>query len=209
MTRDKAKLLIVDDTATNIQILNEALEGEFETFFALNGVDALKTAQAVLPDLILLDVMMPAMDGFEVCSRLKEDPQLKDIPVIFITALGQPEEESRGLTLGAVDYVTKPINPALVLLRVRNHLELKNQRDALERRTRELEKALAEIKLLQGIIPICASCKKIRDDKGYWQQVEVFIMNHSEAEFSHGLCPACAEKLYPNQYAKMLPKENT
>lgn len=209
MTRDKARLLIVDDTATNIQILNEALEGEFETFFALNGVDALKTAQAVLPDLILLDVMMPAMDGFEVCSRLKEDLQLKDIPVIFITALGQPEEESRGLTLGAVDYVTKPINPALVLLRVRNHLELKNQRDALERRTIELEKALAEIKLLQGIIPICASCKKIRDDKGYWQQVEVFIMNHSDAEFSHGLCPACAEKLYPNQYAKMLPKVNT
>lgn len=207
MSQDKATVLIVDDTPINIQILNETLETEFNTYFALNGEEALQMVSSLQPDLILLDIMMPAMDGFEVCRRLKEVEVHKNIPVIFITALGQPEEESRGLTLGAADYVTKPFNPELVLLRVRNHIELKNRRDALEQRTVELEKALAEIKTLQGILPICAACKKIRDDQGYWQQLEVYISGHSAAEFSHGICPACAKELYPTQYAKLFPGE--
>ncbi len=206
---NKAKILIVDDTPTNIQVLDEALEAEFDVYFAMNGNEALQKVASLQPDLILLDIMMPVMDGFEVCRHLKDREQFKNIPIIFITALGQPEEESRGLKLGAADYVTKPFNPELVLLRVRNHLELKKQRDALEQRTKELEKALAEIKVLKGIIPICAGCKKIRDDQGYWQQLEIYISEHSDAAFSHGLCPGCAKQLYPEQYAKMFPEEST
>jgi DNA-binding response OmpR family regulator len=205
MASDKAKILLVDDTPTNIQLLNETLQDEYKTYFTLSGVEALQKARSIVPDLILLDVMMPGMDGFEVCRQLKEDAALQNIPVIFITALGQSEEESRGLRLGAADYITKPFNPELVLLRVRNHIELKNRRDALERHAVELEKALAEIKVLRGVIPICAACKKIRDDKGYWSQLEIYIRERSEAEFSHGICPDCAKELYPNQFDKMYP----
>ena len=190
---DKAKILIVDDSPANIETLNETLENEFDIYFATDGNDALQKVHLLGPDLILLDIMMPVMDGFEVCRRLKENEQFRDIPVIFITALDQPEDESKGLVLGAADYVTKPFNPDLVLLRVRNHLKLKNQRDTLELRTLELEKVLSEIKVLQGIIPICAYCKNIRDDQGYWNQVEKYVSDHSEAKFSHGICPACFE----------------
>lgn len=138
MSHPKPVILIVDDTPINIQILNEALQPNYQTCFALNGGEALEKVHALAPDLILLDIMMPIMDGFEVCRRLKADEALRNIPVIFITALGQAEEESEGLRLGAVDYITKPFNPALVRLRVRNHLELKSQRDELEQLGREL-----------------------------------------------------------------------
>lgn len=191
---DKAKILIVDDTPANIETLNETLENDFDIYFAMDGNDALQKVQLLEPDLILLDIMMPVMDGFEVCRKLKENKQFRDIPVIFITALDQPEDESKGLVLGAADYVTKPFNPDLVLLRVHNHLKLKKQRDTLELRTLELEKILSEIKVLQGIIPICAYCKNIRDDQGYWNKVEKYVSDHTEAKFSHGICPICFEK---------------
>lgn len=208
MNQGKPRVLIVDDTTTNIQVLNEILQNEFRTYFALSGSEALEKAEALRPDLILLDVMMPGMDGFEVCRTLKKDPQLAAIPVIFITALGQAEQESQGLAMGAADYVTKPFNPELVLLRVRNHMELKWQRDLLEKRNRELEEALAKVKVLSGIIPICSACKKIRDDRGYWNQLESFIREHSDAEFTHGICPSCARQLYPEEYKRMFPDED-
>lgn len=128
---DQAKILVVDDAPVNIQILNEALKSDNRIFFATNGADALKIAANTMPDLILLDIMMPDMDGYEVCRRLKADPLLKDIPVIFITAMSQHESETAGFELGAVDYIAKPFSPSIVRLRVRNHLELKRQRDML------------------------------------------------------------------------------
>jgi len=197
MREEKQKILIVDDTPTNIQILDEVLKDEYEIYFAVNGKDALQNAATVIPDLILLDIMMPEMDGYEVCRNLKDNSQLKDIPVIFITALDQAEHETEGLELGAIDYITKPFNPAIVRLRVKNHIELKKHRDALALRNAEFQEALAKIKTLNGLLPICASCKKIRDDKGYWTRIETYIGDHSEAEFSHGICPKCAKTLYP------------
>lgn len=127
------KLLIVDDAPINIQLLNDVLKDDVRVFFATNGSDALKIASTTIPDLILLDIMMPEMDGYEVCRKLKTDPLLRDIPVIFITAKSQQEDEATGLELGAVDYITKPFSPGIVRLRVRNHLELKRQRDLLGR----------------------------------------------------------------------------
>lgn len=148
MSHPKPVILLVDDNRINIQVLNEALQSNYETCFSLNGAEALDKAQALAPDLILLDVMMPVMDGFEVCRRLKADENLKKIPVIFITAMSQAEEESEGLRLGAVDYITKPFNPELVQLRVRNQLELKSQRDELERLGRELASRIRQLELL-------------------------------------------------------------
>lgn len=206
MSEERQKILIVDDTPANIQILHETLKEEYEVYFALNGKDALRNASTVIPDLILLDIMMPEMDGYEVCGTLKNNALLKDIPVIFITALDQADHETKGLELGAVDYVTKPFNPGIVRLRIHNHLELKKRRDALALRNTELQAALEKIKTLSGLIPICASCKKIRDDKGYWNQIEAYISDHSEAEFSHSVCPECAKKLYPDFYDDLYPE---
>lgn len=204
MPDNKPVILIVDDVPENVQILGYLLAREYSTFFALNGNDALAQAEELRPDLILLDVMMPGMDGYEVCRSLKNDENLRDIPVIFISALDRPEDESAGLRLGAADYIIKPFNPDLVQLRIRNHLQFKLQRDLLKARTVELEKAFAKIKVLSGIIPICSSCKKIRDDAGYWQQVEGYISEHSDAEFSHGICNDCLKSLYPDYCQQLL-----
>ena len=139
MNDARPRIMIVDDAPINIQILNEAIQSEYRTCFATNGPDALKLAAEVRPDLILLDIMMPGMDGYEVCRQLQADHRLAAVPVIFVTALAQQESEAIGLDLGAVDYVTKPVNPELVRLRIRNQLKLKRQRDQLAELNVELE----------------------------------------------------------------------
>lgn len=124
--------MIIEDSPTNIEILNELVGDECEVLFALNGRDGIEIAMSEKPDLILLDVMMPEMDGYEVCRKLKDDPLTSMLPVIFITALSQEEDEARGLEMGAIDYITKPINPPIVKARIKNHLDLKKTRDILE-----------------------------------------------------------------------------
>jgi diguanylate cyclase (GGDEF)-like protein len=131
MTTAKQKILIVDDETTNIQVLNATLRNDYNTFFATNGQDALHAISEIMPDLILLDVQMPDMDGYQVCRQIKSDPLLQDIPVIFLTSLNQQQDEAIGLELGAVDFITIPYIPAILNLRIRNHLEMKRQRDIL------------------------------------------------------------------------------
>ena len=130
---DAATVLVVDDDATNVAVLGEILGGEHHIVTASGGAEALALIADAPPDLVLLDVMMAGMDGYEVCRRLKADPATAPIPVIFVTALGDSEAEAHGLELGAMDYVTKPVNPPAVRARVRNHIELKRARDQLAR----------------------------------------------------------------------------
>ena len=129
----KQTVLVVDDTPINIQILCEMLGDDYDISFATSGIEALEMIGKEKPDLVLLDVMMPDMNGHEVCKRLKADPLLKEIPVIFITALSQQEDEINGLRAGAVDYISKPFHPDIVRLRVHNQLELKRYRDIYAR----------------------------------------------------------------------------
>ena len=128
---NKGQILVVDDEPTNIEILLDIFEDDYDIIAAVDGVQALELAQNERPDLILLDVMMPGMNGYEVCAHLKQEPNTADIPVIFITGLGEEQAETQGLDAGAVDYVTKPINPKIVRRRVSNHIELKKARDLL------------------------------------------------------------------------------
>jgi len=141
------KILIVDDEILNIEVLTLMLEHEYTIVTALNGVNALRAAFAdPAPDLILLDVMMPKMDGYEICRRLKADQQTKDIPVIFVTALDKTQDEARGFEVGAVDYISKPVVQEIVQARVRTHLalveslsQLKEDRDIIESRNVQLD----------------------------------------------------------------------
>ncbi len=135
-----ATILVVDDTPQNIEILGQLLQPHYKVRVANSGERALKSAHnSPRPDLILLDVMMPGMDGYEVLRRLREDPSTSDIPVIFVTAMDGNENEEHGLSLGAVDYITKPVVPAIVLARVHAQLELKAARDRLARDNQWLE----------------------------------------------------------------------
>lgn len=125
------RILIVDDAMENVQILHQALQGEHDVLFALNGAKALEIARHQLPDLILLDAVMPGMDGYAVCKALRESPVTRDIPIIFVTALKTPEDETRALGAGAADFISKPVNSAVVRARVRTQLTVKRQSDAL------------------------------------------------------------------------------
>ena len=214
-----ATILIIDDVPGNLETLSECLEGTgFEVMAAQDGASGLAIAQRARPDLILLDVLMPELDGFEACRRLKADDSTQEIPVIFMTALTETADKVAGFVAGGVDYVTKPFQVEEVLARVKTHLALRKlqqqleaqnvrlQQEIAERMRAEaereqligqLQEALASIKTLRGLVPICAACKKIRDDSGYWNQLESYLLNHTEAQFSHGICPQCVRRLYP------------
>ena len=152
----KATILVVDDTPDNLILMNNLLKGDYKVKIANDGEKALKIAASESPpDLILLDIMMPGMDGYEVCQHLKRDPRTTNIPVIFLTAKAEVEDEKKGLELGAVDYITKPISPPIVMARVKNHIALKaaadflhDQNDFLElevaKRTREVQESYLE-----------------------------------------------------------------
>jgi len=147
----KHKVLVVDDTPENIDVLMETLKSDYKMVAALNGEKALRVAASSNPpDLILLDIMMPGMSGYEVCARLKADGQTQNIPVIFLSALSAEQDEARGLRLGAIDYITKPFSPELIRARIRNQMELKHYRDQLEvlvqKRTSQLHSALEKLK---------------------------------------------------------------
>lgn len=133
ISQEKAIILIVDDTPANIRILTELLRADYAIKISTNGKNAIEIANTQpKPDIILLDIMMPEMDGYEVCSTLKASENTKDIPIIFVTAMTAADDEAKGLDLGAVDYITKPFNPKLIKSRLRNQLELKKHRDNLE-----------------------------------------------------------------------------
>lgn len=130
-------ILVVDDTPENIDILKGILGSDYKIKVAINGRKALTIAASSHPDLILLDIMMPEMDGYEVCEQLKANQETRNIPIIFVTAKSQEADEAKGLRLGAVDYITKPINPVLVHARIKTHLALANQNKVLEKKVKE------------------------------------------------------------------------
>lgn len=134
MPKNKQKILVVDDEPINLKVLNNVLKDTYKLVFSKSGTEALRLIEKEKPDLILLDVMMPEMTGYDVCERLKNNPLFKSIPVIFVTALNDAVDEAKGLNVGAVDYISKPVTPAVVKARVKTHLSLVDREEL--RRTR-------------------------------------------------------------------------
>ncbi len=167
----RATVLIVDDAPDNIALLSSLLRGIYRTKIAIDGAKALQIVFSGDPvDLILLDVMMPGMDGYEVCRRLKADPRSADIPVIFLTALTRIEDEQKGFELGAVDFIAKPVSPPIVTSRVKTHLQLKSARDYLVDKSDYLEKEVArrthEISIIQDVTMVAlGSLAETRDNE--------------------------------------------
>ncbi len=192
MDSKKKRILIVDDDPVNMQLLEELLtENGYRVDASSDGSEALEFIENESPDLILLDVMMPGLDGYEICEKLKSSVETKHIPIIFLTAKTEVEDVVKGFKVGGVDYVSKPFNSEELMARVNTHIE---------------------IKMLRGLLPICASCKSIRDDDGYWQSVEAYFEHNNITEFSHTVCDKCADKLYGKEKwykARQKSDENT
>lgn len=192
-------ILIIDDHPATRKLLEDILGHHYHVLVVSNGREALDLVRDnPLVDLILLDIIMPGMNGYEVCQRLKEDERTRDIPVVFLTVMEEDHDEARGFAVGVTDYIIKPISRLRLLARVQNQLALRQKQRELELKNRELQAALDQIKTLQGILPICSFCKQIRNDQGAWQRLEEYIQHHSEAEFSHSVCPKCAQEHYPD-----------
>lgn len=186
------RILVVDDNLANIDVMLTFLEMQgYQVSIATNGEMALRIAKHNQPDLILLDVMMPDIDGYETCRRLKADQSTSATPVIFVTAKKETADIVEGFRCGGVDYISKPFRQEEVLSRVNTHLQLRQMAKTQDSLIRRLNKTLAEVKSLKGILPICSYCKKIKDGDGNWHKLETFIRNRSEAEFTHCVCQTC------------------
>jgi sigma-B regulation protein RsbU (phosphoserine phosphatase) len=205
-----ARILVTDDSlVARTACSNQLQEAGFEVLFAQNGLEAVETVSKEPVDLILMDVVMPEMNGVEACRRIKELPPARDVPIIMVTSVGDMKTLQSAFEAGAVDYVMKPIEPIELMARIRSALRLKAEMDARKKReeelttkNRELESALSEIKTLRGFIPICAWCKKIRNMEGYWEQMEHYIEQHSQATFSHSICKECAARQFDKPRSK-------
>jgi phosphoserine phosphatase RsbU/P len=209
-------ILIVEDSRDEQELLSTRLRAA--GYGSVMVADSAEAAYGILGqgnpgqrtgavDLILMDIMLPGVDGLEACRWITTTKSLQDIPIIVITAKTEEKDLLAAFAAGAMDYIRKPVNPAELVARVSSALTLsteRNTRKAREQelllRTQALEQAMREVKVLRGLIPICAKCKRIRTDTGDWQQLEEYIQNHSEVEFSHGFCQVCMKEIYPQVF---------
>jgi CheY-like chemotaxis protein len=196
------KVLIADDDPVSLCLLKAKLtQWGYEAVLASDGNQAWQILQeGEAPRLAILDWMMPGMEGIEICQRVRRLKCAVPPYLILLTAKKEKEDVVAGLDAGADDYVTKPFDPSELEARMRVAERVITLERRLADRVKELEGALFHVKRLQGLLPICCYCKKIRNDQNYWQQVEIYISEHSEVQISHGICPDCYEKFVAPQF---------
>jgi CheY-like chemotaxis protein len=189
------KAVVADDDRVAAEILSRTLQRwDFDVTVAFDGEQAWRRIQAAEgPTLVILDWMMPHLNGPDVCRRVRDQLPHVSVYVILLTALESRRDMVAGLTAGADDYVVKPFDHDELRARVMVGVRVLTLQERLADRVTQLEAALSNVKQLRGLVPICSYCKRIRGDDQYWQQVESYITNHSDAQFSHGICPACFE----------------
>lgn len=187
------KVLIAEDDPVSRRVLEATLANRgYDLVVCCDGAEARQALQtADPPPLAILDWMMPGLDGIDLCYKIRQAATLTPTYIILLTTRSAKQDIVTGLQAGADDYVTKPFDREELLVRVQAGVRIVELQHTLADRVRELEAALAQVKLLEGILPICSYCKKIRDDHNYWQQVESYVTAHSAARFSHSICPEC------------------
>jgi sigma-B regulation protein RsbU (phosphoserine phosphatase) len=191
------RVLIAEDDAVSRHLLEATLaKWGYEVVVTVDGLQALEAlSKPDAPSMAILDWMMPGLDGSQVCLKARELAGDRLLYMILLTAKGRKEDIVQGLTAGADDYVIKPFDRGELKARINAGERILRLQAELAARVKELELALTNVKLLQGLLPICCYCKKIRDDKNYWQQVDTYVADHSEAQFTHGICPDCRDKI--------------
>jgi phosphoserine phosphatase RsbU/P len=190
------KILVAEDEIVSRKILENILNKRgHDVVVRSNGIEAWQVLQSEdAPKLAILDWMMPEMDGLDLCRKIRNKLANQLIYIILLTAKGQKEDIVEGLSAGADDYISKPFNSEELCARVQAGIRIIELQESLTIRVKELENALSKVKQLQGLLPICSYCKKIRDDQNYWNQVEEYVTQHTEVQFSHSICPECYEK---------------
>lgn len=187
------RILVVEDDPRVGEILTDALALEgYTAVVAGSGQEGVDRSVDPEVGLAILDVMLPDIDGFDVLRRLRA--RRPDLPVLMLTARDDLPSKVAGLEAGADDYLTKPFDPPELRERLRVGCRIIDLQSRLADRVAELEIALANVKQLQGLLPICAYCKSIRDDHNYWQRVESYLADHADVRFTHGICPNCLEQ---------------
>jgi len=186
-------VLIAEDDRTTGEILARTLQRwSYETTVVSDGLQAWEHLRtATMPTLAILDWMMPEIDGPDVCRRVRVELPLANMYLLLVTAREGRGDVVAGLEAGADDYIIKPFDPDELRARVAVGVRVLGLQQKLAERVAELQDALSNVKQLRGLLPICSYCKRIRGDDQYWQQVEGYIADHSEAQFSHGICPSC------------------
>jgi sigma-B regulation protein RsbU (phosphoserine phosphatase) len=196
------KILIAEDDKISREMLHKILVNDGNDVTSVqDGVKALDSLKREIPDMLVTDWMMPDLDGLELARRVRALELPSYVYIILLTALTQKERIIEGLDAGADDYVTKPYDKTEFLARIRAGNRVVQLEKSLRQKNEDLSEALAHVKQLKGLLPICMFCKKIRKDEDYWQQVEEYLFEHTEADFSHSICPQCMEKHYP-EYAR-------
>lgn len=204
-TLPQRKVLVAEDDRISRRTVVSALtRGGNQVVEAEDGVQAWEALQDPnAPRLAILDWMMPGLDGLQLCRDLKGARDGKNRYLILVTAKGERQDVVKGLEAGADDYIVKPFDAEELRARVRVGFRVLDLQEKLAQRVDDLEQAISQIKQLQGLLPICSYCKKIRNDGNYWQQVEEYLGHHSEVKFSHGICPMCYEKEMVPQLAAL------
>ncbi len=189
------KIIIAEDDALSRRLLETYLVRwghEVQSFDdGQQAFDAIR--EAGVPTLAILDWMMPSLDGPEICRRIRLDPTIAQPYLVLLTSKEGAQSTVEGLKAGADDYVTKPFDATVLHARVDVGVRVLELQNKLARRVKELEEALANVKRLQGLLPICSYCKRVRNDGNYWQQVDMYLAENTEAKLSHGFCPDCFE----------------
>jgi phosphoserine phosphatase RsbU/P len=195
------KVLIADDDVVTRRLLETTLkEWGYEVCAAPDGAEALRILEGeARPEITLLDWQMPEKDGPEVCRIIRARPDKLPVYIILLTSRGGRPNIVQGLRAGADDYITKPFDRDELRARLEVGRRVVELQRSLAARVQQLEDAMARVKQLQGLVPICSYCKKIRNDKNFWQQLDAYVSEHSEAQFSHGICPDCYEKIVKPQ----------
>ena len=196
------KIMIIEDSAEDTQLAREMLDDRADNH-VLKRTDRLSSGLRLLEeepfDVLLLDLGLPDSTGFDALTQIRN--QAPPLPVIILTGLSDEALAVKAICLGAQDYLVKGNFDADSLYRAISYsIERQRLKTERERLILELQEALSKVKQLSGLLPICASCKQIRDDKGYWTQVEVYMREHTEIDFTHTVCPECTKKLYPEYY---------